>query len=110
MKYYLADEITPSDIKKIDTFLRKNAFVSDLERLFWVELPTDYLNEEQSLHTDCQPHRFAIELGNDWIRAELFIRTQNSLLCPCGGYCNTKQRDFIFNYMEEIIDRLNIRT
>lgn len=110
MKYYLVDEISPSDMNKIDAFLKDNASVSKIKRLFWVELPSDHLNEIQSLHTDCQPHWFAVELGSDWIRAELFIRTLNSLECQCGSYCNPRQRDFIFNYMESIIGRLNIKT
>ena len=110
MKYYLVDEIYPSDMDKIVDFLKNNASLSEIERLFWVELPDDHLNEEQSLHPDCRPHRFAVELGNDWIRAELFIRTPNSLVCTCVSYCDMRQRDFIFQYMENMLGRLDIIT
>ena len=110
MKYYLVDEISPSDIANIRRFLKEKAMGSEIEDLFWLEMPTDHLNEKQSAHQDCRPHRFAIELGTNWMKAELFIRTLNSLACECSDYCDSKQRGFIFDFMESMIYELKIRT
>ncbi|MFC1819907.1 hypothetical protein ACFLZG_02325 [Thermodesulfobacteriota bacterium] len=110
MRCYLIDEISLSGMEKIDRFLKENNLRSEMEKLFWVEIPKAYLNEKQSRHRKCQPYIFAIELGYDWIKAEYFIRNSKDLRCSCSGYCNTKQRDFISDYMESVIEELNIRT
>ena len=109
MKYYLFDEIPHKDMKKIEEFLEKNCTRSGIDRLFWVEVPGNCLSEMQSGHKDCQPYVFPIETGKDWIKAEFFIRTLRDLNCTCSGYCMNNQRDFILDYMDNIIASLNIR-
>ena len=110
MKSYLIDEISFSEIEKIKRYLSENANKSKLEKLFWVEMSKGYLNREQSLHRECQPYRFAIEIGDNWIKAEFFIRASGRLMCSCNGYCDLNQRNFILDFMENMIEELNIRS
>jgi hypothetical protein len=110
MRHYLVDEISPTDMDKIKGFLRENAIESGIEGLFWVGIPEDHLNDRQSLHMECRPHKFALETGNDWIKAELFIRSSDNIKCECSGYCTAGQKNFILDYVENIIDKLTIKT
>lgn len=110
MRYYLFDEISPSDMEKADNFLMQNATSSEIEKLFWVEIPKELLNEIQSRHIECQTYFFAVEMGVDWIRVELFIRSKKGLHCTCQSLCTPRQRDFIFSFIDKMIEDLDIRT
>ena len=110
MRYYLIDELSDTDMEKTERFLKRNAVESEIKRLFWVKVPEDCLVEIQSQHRDCHPYFFSIELGTDWIKAEFFIRTLNSLNCTCSGYCDHVQRKFVSNYMEDMVDKVGIRS
>ena len=91
-------------------FLQENAGKSDLDSLYWGRLPQDLLSETQYMHSDCQPHVFAIELGEDWIKLELFIRSLAGMNCDCQGYCTSQQRSFIMNFVDRALKDLHIKT
>ena len=110
MKSYYVDEISTPDLDKINHFLNDNAVESGMEKLFWIEIPSDCLTRLQSEHSECKPHRFAIETGDTWIRAEFFVRTSVKFRCDCNGYCNENQKEFIINYIDNMISELSIRT
>lgn len=110
MRSYLIDEISYPDMKKIDEFLKENAIKSDLEKIFWVKIPEDILNEIQFQHHNCQPYFFALELGQDWIKLEFFLRNLKNFKCECSGYCTNQQRDFILEYAQGMIKELGIKT
>jgi len=109
MKYYLINEISLSDMGKIDGFLKQNARRSGLEKIFWVEIPKEIFNEVQSRHNECQPYLFSVELGKDWIQVEFFIRSQKGLQCTCQGYSTSQQKDFIIDFTEKMFEELKIR-
>lgn len=110
MKSYYVDEISTPDIDKVIGFLKDNAVESGMDRLFWIEMPADCLTGFQTEHAECSPHRFAIETGDTWIRAEFFIRTSVKFRCDCNGYCNEKQIKYIINYIDNMLDNLDIST
>jgi hypothetical protein len=110
MRSYLIDEISPSDMEKINACLKECALSSDLNQLFWVRLPEDRLTEPQSKHRDCHPFVFAIELGKDWIKAECLIRSLNNMKCEAQSYCDPRQLDFIIEFIHRIITELGIET
>jgi hypothetical protein len=110
MRYYLMDELSEKDMAEAERFLKKNAVESGIERLFWVEIPEDRLDETQSRHRDCRPYFFSIELGLNWMKAEFFIRTLRDMTCSCSGYCNLAQRRFVSDYMEDMAGKSGIRT
>ena len=110
MRTYLIDEIVSSELEKINVFLKENAISSNLDHLFWVRMPDDLLSETQFEHKNCRPHVFAVELGQDWIKLELFVRTLKSIRCDCPAYSTPIQRDYIFKFGDGIIEQLKIRT
>ena len=97
-------------MKKITTYLKEKSIRSRLESVFWVEIPSDLLSETQSEHKDCSPYVFAAELGDDWFKAEFFIRTLEGMGCDCQNYATSQQRDFIIDFSHTMIDALDIQT
>lgn len=110
MRAYLLDEIDTQRMQKIVAFLKENTSRSSMERIFWVPLPKDLLNPLQYKHARCGPHCFAVEVGNDWVKMEFFVRSLNTLRCGCAGYCTEPQRDHIIRFADRMLDQLNIQT
>ena len=110
MKSYFIDEIPSDDMEKIEAYLSENAEGSAMDKLFWISIPSEHLAGLQPDHSECSPHRFAIETGDDWIKAEFFIRTSTKFRCECSEYCNDNQKNFVINYIDTILEQLNIRT
>jgi len=110
LKYFMADEISPADIERIDEFLEQNAINSDMEHIYWVEIPGDLLNGDQARYPEYHPYLFSIELSRDSVRAELFLRTLIDFQGKYQGYATDKQRTFISNFMENMLTNLGIQT
>ncbi len=110
MRQYLLDEISRPDIPRVRDYLQDHALASSLEDLWWVDLPEDLLNPEQFAHPDCRPFRFAVELGDDFVRFELLIRSQQTMRCACIGYATRGQRDFILAFADRLVEDLDLRT
>ena len=110
MKYFCIDEISDFDLAKITDFLKQDAMSSGLERIFWVKIPDNHLSREQAEEDTHKPYVFAVECGKDWIKAELFIRTLGDFKGIYQEYCTPSQRDFIVEYIEGMINHLNIKT
>jgi hypothetical protein len=110
MRAYLIDEIDPPDMQKLTGFLKENAMKSSLDNLFWIRIPDDILSETQFEHHSCRPHVFAVELGRDWLKLELFVRSLKTMQCTCPAYATPQQKDFIINFAHHMIDQLGIKT
>lgn len=110
MKQYVLDEIAKPDLDRITSYLNDKAKPSGLAGLWWVELPRDLLTEEQASHSECQPHRFAVELGRASLRFELFIRSNRHLRCSCADYANSRQRAWIMDFADRLVADLQLRT
>ena len=110
MRAYLLDELAPAELERVKMFLEKNARRSELGEIFWVPVPKDLLNEIQVQHTACHPHVFAVELGKDWVKMELFVRSLKGLRCECQGYATSEQTRFILDFAHTMIRDLEIRT
>ena len=110
MRSYLIDEISPLDMEKIREYLNQNAIISNLEKIFWVQMPEGLLNDIQFQHRDCQPHFFAVELGSDWIKLEFLVRNLKDFNCVCNSCSTLQQRDFILSFADRMMDEQGIRT
>jgi len=110
MRVYLIDEISPADMKKISNFFKESAISSNLNGVYWVTLPKELLNSAQLEHPHCQPHVFAVELGSDFLKLELFVRSLNTMQCTCPGFCTDQQMHYVFDFAHGMIDQLGIRT
>lgn len=110
MRSYLIDEISPTQMEKVNSYLNEHALSSGLNEIFWVRLPEDLLGEIQLRHRECHPFAFAIEQGRDWIKAECLIRSLNNMKCEAQAYCDPKQMDFIMMFIHRMIIDLGIQT
>lgn len=110
MRAYLIDEIDPGGMEKIAGYLRKTAIPSSMEKVFWLPIPEELLNETQHTHTRCRPHVFGVELGKDWVKLELFSRSLKGMQCTCQGYCTESQTDYIIRFAHTMLENLGIRT
>jgi hypothetical protein len=110
MRQYLLDEITRQDIPRIREYLNQHAQAAGLEDIWWVDLQEDLLSPEQFSHRDCQPFRFAVELGQNFVRFEFLIRSLQTMRCSCIGYATRQQRDFILAFADRLVEDLALRT
>lgn len=110
MRQYVLDEISRSDIPRVRDYLNEHAQAARLEEIWWVDLPEDLLSPEQFSHQDCRPFRFAVELGDNFVRFEFLIRSQQTMRCTCIGYTTRVQRDFIMAFADRMIEDLALRT
>jgi hypothetical protein len=53
---------------KITVFLKEKSIRSNVNSIFWVEIPADLLFGTQHEHRDCRPYVFAAQLGDDWFK------------------------------------------
>jgi hypothetical protein len=110
MRQYLLDEIARNDLPRVREYLNQHASAANLQDIWWVDLSEDLLSPEQFEHRDCQPFRFAVELGDNFVRFEFLIRSQQTMRCACIGYATRQQRDFILSYADRLVEELALRT
>ena len=97
-------------MEKITVYLNEMSIRSRLNRVFWVEIPADLLSRTQYEHKSCRPYVFPVELGDDWFKAEFFVRTLEGMGCDCQDYATAQQREFILDFSHAMIDVLDVRT
>jgi hypothetical protein len=110
MRQYLLDEIARKDIPRVREYLNRHAQAAGLEDIWWVDLQEDLLSPDQFSHRDCQPFRFAVELGQNFVRFEFLIRSLQTMRCSCIGYATRQQRDFILAFADRLVEDLALRT
>ena len=110
MRALLFDELGPQEVAKVRAHLENSALPSALDGLYWVELDDSLLTAVQADHQACQPHRFAVEVGPDFVKLELFIRPAQGLRCHCAGYATPRQRRFILEMADRLIEDLSLQT
>ena len=111
MRSIVYDELRPEDLKKLDRHLGRTLKNSALGGVFWLELPPDILTAEQNGHAkSCGPHRVTLVLEEDSLRLELLVRSSESLRCSCTGYASKTQTRFLLDYMERLMEELEIKT
>jgi hypothetical protein len=110
MRQYLIDEIRRDDLERLRDYLKEHALPSSLEDLWWVEIPEDLLSPEQFSYPELKPFCFAIELGRDFVRFELLIRSRQSLHHPAIAYATRPQRDFILAFADRLVEDLDLKT
>ena len=110
MKQYVIDQVRENDFLKLEDYLKKNSEAGELPEIYWIPVPDSLLETTQLEHTDCQPFYFAVNLDLNSIRFELLIRTRSRLRCGCIQYASQKQRDFIINYADQLLEKLGLMT
>ncbi len=109
MKQYVIDQLRESDHEKILEFLKKNADASEFGDIFWVMLPVELYSDIQREHKQCHPFCFAVNLSFNQADFELLTRSRQVLRCACISYADRRQRDYIMDYADRMIEELNIK-
>ncbi len=109
MKQYIIDGLRPNDYSELKKYLDANLEASPISSIYWLELPREILTPMQKEHKECKPHVFALVLENDYLSIELLVRIKKSIRCDCMGYALPEQREWLFNKVDMIFDRLGIR-
>jgi hypothetical protein len=111
MRSLVLDELQARDLDKLRERLNEILEASALPDVFWLSMPPDLLNPDQAEHQDtCGPHRMAVVLEEDSLRLEMLVRAQESLRCSCTAYPTRAQRDFMLNFLDRLIEDLELST
>ncbi len=108
MKQYLIDELRLEDHNKIKAYLDENIKASPMEGLYWIPLEKNLLTGIQTAHQDCGPHYLALELNEERLACELLVRAEQSIRCNCICYASKEQRDWLIDYIDAILEKLEI--
>jgi hypothetical protein len=110
MRQVVLDELQPADLDQVRRWLDQNAEPSPMNDLYWVEVTDEYLTPGQSSAADDRPFRFAVEVGDDWVKFELLVRSRPNMRSPHTTYAEARQRNFILDFMDRMIADLGLRT
>lgn len=108
MKQYVIDELRPEDHAKIKTYLDERHAVAQFDGLYWLLIDDALLDDVQKAHETCRPHYFALELSPQRLACELLVRTQNQIRCNCIQYATQAQRNWLIQWVDGILETLNI--
>lgn len=109
MKQYVVDQLRESDYFRILDYLKEKAEATEFEDIFWVLLPEEMYSDVQKEHAQCRPFYFAVTVTYKQVEFELLIRSRQVMRCSCVGYANRKQRDFILDFTDRMLEELEIR-
>ncbi len=108
MKQYIIDELRLGEYEKIKTYLDKNIGHSKMAGIYQVQLDKNILTDIQAEHKECQPFYFAINIKPDLVSCELLIRSGNKIRCNCISYATEAQRNWIIQFIDSILKKLEI--
>jgi len=80
-----------------------------IDNLYWINIPKKlYLPLQREHELSCGPYYFAIETGQHWLKAELLVRSSQKIRCECICYADKAQREYILNWMDQLLSQLNV--
>lgn len=109
MRQYVIDELNHPEMEKIRKYLKDKCDMSELGNIFWLNMPSEILTQEQAKHSACAPHVTAVELHEKAVYFEMLVRSRNVMRCSCIGFATNEQRDFILNFVDEMILKIGLK-
>jgi hypothetical protein len=114
MRSILIDELSDEEVLAVRAYLNQKATPSGVEDLYWIPLERDLWNSTQiAAHTDEQEKvearsfRFAVELGPEWVRFEMLVRSEG-LRNLGGGQADERQGLFLLGWIDEMARQLHL--
>ncbi len=108
MRSILIDELLAEEVTMVRNYLNRHAAPSGIEGLYWIPLERELWNEAQiSAHRDehekeeARSFRFAVELGPDWVRFEMLVRSEG-LRNLGGGQADRRQALFLLDWADKM--------
>ena len=109
MKQYLIDGLRLEDYQKLKAYFDEHLTSSPLGGIYWLELDKKLLTPIQKDHEGCHPHVFALELKETYLSCEFLVRIKKNIKCDCMDYATRKQRDWLIDQADAILELLDIR-
>ena len=109
MRQIVIDELSPMEKDNIDSFLKRNLKQGLMIGLYWLPIPADLLSPTQQEHSGCGPYHMGIEVERDKVRFELLVRSETNLHCTCIAYATAKQRQYVFDFIDRMLEEEHIR-
>ncbi|MEW6259200.1 MAG: hypothetical protein AB1547_04770 [Thermodesulfobacteriota bacterium] len=107
MKQYVIDQLRPNDHQKLKAYLDAHFETGALPGIYKIFLIPELLDTIQAGHPECRPY-VAVELEPNRISCELLVRSCIKMRCDCMGYVNHRQRDWLIDRFETILNELEI--
>jgi hypothetical protein len=109
MRQLVIDELSPMERDNIDSYLKRTLKPGPVIGLYWLPLPPDLLSPIQHEHRQCSPFHIGIEMERDQVRFEFLVRSTGKLHCPCTAYATPRQRQFIIDFIDRMLEEEHIR-
>ncbi|KUJ96979.1 MAG: Uncharacterized protein XD41_0058 [Desulfonauticus sp. 38_4375] len=104
MRSYYIEELNQQDMEKIKKSFKEKKLDNPLDNLYWLPLPQKFYTSEQKEHlSSCGPYYFPLELGKNWLKAELLIRASNKIRCQCITYATPEQREYLVQWINQLL-------
>ncbi len=110
MKQYVVDELRPADYKALKTYLDEQYGPSEMDGIYWIPVAADILTDIQSEHLECRPQYFTVDLDGNRLACEFLVRSKNRVRCDCIDYATENQRKWLIGLIDNIFNRLQIKT
>ncbi|MFO7760099.1 MAG: hypothetical protein ACQES8_02785 [Thermodesulfobacteriota bacterium] len=108
MRQIVIDELNHEERDSIESYLKRNLTEGEVAGIFWLSLPEHLLSGAQLAHRDCSPFVFGIELTDKKLQGELLVRSSRNLHCSCISYASKKQREFLLDFLDRMLEEEGI--
>ena len=109
MRQYYIDEISFLERDNIESYLKRSLKQGPIEGVYWLELPPDLIGPEQQGHEQCGPFYFSIVLEEKSLRCEFLVRGADNLHCSCIAWATPAQRQFLMDFIDQLLEEEKIR-
>jgi len=108
MKQYVIDGLRPQDHDRLKAYLDEHVQAAAIVGIYWLPLDESVLTPLQINHRECAPHVFALKLEQNLLACELLVRTQKHIRCDCMAYATEKQRNWLIDQTDAVLEKLAI--
>jgi hypothetical protein len=109
MKQYVIDGLRPQDHDRLKAYLDEHVQAAGIVGIYWLPLDESVLTSLQANHRDCGPHVFALKLEQNFLACELLVRTRKHIRCDCMAYATERQRNWLIDQADAVLEKLGIR-
>ncbi len=108
MQAFSVDKLSKEEVKRLAEILPQFTKPSPLDGLFWIPIPEEILAPVQKAHVSCQPHYFAVELGEDFISFDFLVRNFQRVRCDCITPATNQQKLFLLELAKRIFSAAGV--
>ncbi len=102
------DGLCQEELERIKTVLPKFSQPALIDDIYWIPIPERLLTPTQLEHKECQPHFFAVEIGEDFVSFEFLARTHQRVRCACISPATPEQKVFLMQIAQEIFSAAGV--